>query len=395
MEGPRPLRADELPSLVRLLDRTFRANSPGNFLNEYPRLLDEANLARLIVISDGGEIVSHVGMVAGRISFDGVPLAATLIGGVATAEERRGGGCATRCLDFALDQAARDGDDLAWISGTRSLYTSRGAARAGREWIYQVAAGGRAPAGLTLREISFADCPAAEALYEREPVHFLRTRDDWLRAAKNRFVMNSKARFWGVFKADRLRAYLVLHEPRADRPTALLAEFAGDRMDAARALTDAASEMGIAAAQAHVGDWDRAGREAFASVAQSDGKLEPALGTFLPLRMAACMEKLRPRIARFCGEAVAGRELQVLRIGRRTGIAFRRRRAAAHPPRPGRSLHRRPRGTGAVPLRLAGSEAARFRRSGLRHRKAATGLPAADAVVWAEFRLMCVPGVTL
>ena len=315
MEGPRPLRAGELPSLVRLLDRTFRANSPGHFLNEYPRLLDEANLGRLIVISEGGEIVSHVGMVAAQILFDGVALAATLVGGVATAEERRGSGCATRCLDFALDRSARDGDDLAWISGGRTLYTARGAAKAGREWVYPVAAGGRLPAGLTIREISFADCPAAAALYEREPVRFLRSRDDWLRAAKNRFVMNSKARFWGVFRSDRLCAYLVLHEPRVDRPASLLAEFAGDRMDAARALGAAASEMGASVVQAHVGDWDRAGREAFASIAQSGGKLESGLGTFLPLRMASCMEKLRPRIARFCGEAVAGRELRFSESG--------------------------------------------------------------------------------
>ena len=64
MEGPRPLRAEELPSLVRLLNRTFRPKSSGNMGDEYPHLLNEANLGRLIVISDGGEIVSHVGMAA-------------------------------------------------------------------------------------------------------------------------------------------------------------------------------------------------------------------------------------------------------------------------------------------------------------------------------------------
>ena len=298
-----------------MLDRTFRANSPGRFLVEYPHLLDEANHRRLIVMSEGGEIVSHVGMVAAQIWFEGVPLAVTLIGAVATAEECRGRGCATRCLDFALDQAARDGDDLAWISGGRSLYTSHGAARAGREWVYEVAAGGQTPAGLTIREISLAGDRGAAALYEREPVRFLRTRDDWLRAAKNRFVLNSKARFWGVFRADRLCAYLVIHEPRADRPAALLAEFAGDRTDAARALPEAASKTGTPVVQAHVGDWDRAGREAFAAVARSEGKLEAGSGTFLPLRMAACMEKLRPRIARLCGETIAGRELRFSESG--------------------------------------------------------------------------------
>ena len=223
MEGPRPLRAEELPSLVRLLNRTFRAKFPGNFLDQYPQILNPADLERLIVISEGGEIVSHVGMAARQISFEGVPLAAALVGAVATAEECRGNGCATRCLDFALDRAAREGDDFAWISGGRGLYTSRGAAVAGREWIYQVAAGRKMPEGMMIGELSIADNSAAVALYEREPVHFLRDRDDWSRAARSRFVLNSKSRFWGVFRADRLCAYLILHEPRADRPAALVA----------------------------------------------------------------------------------------------------------------------------------------------------------------------------
>jgi hypothetical protein len=168
---------------------------------------------------------------------------------------------------------------------------------------------------MTIREFSLADGPAAMALYDREPVRFLRTRDDWARAAKNRFVMNWKSRFWAVLRADRLSAYLAVHEPRADRPVSLLADFAGDRMDAARALPEAASRMGIAVVEAHLGDWDRAGREAFAAIALADGKLEAGRGTFLLLRMAACLEKLRPRVARLCGEAAAGRELRFSESG--------------------------------------------------------------------------------
>jgi predicted N-acetyltransferase YhbS len=322
MEGPRPLRAGELPSLVRLLNRTFRSNFPGNFLEEYPHILNEANLNRLIVMSEGGEIVSHVGMVSRQISFEGVPLAAALVGAVATAEECRGSGCATRCLDFALDQAAREGDDFAWISGGRGLYTSRGAAVAGREWIYQVATGRKMPEGMAIREISIEGNPAVVALYEREPAHFLRERSDWSLAAKSRFVLNSKSRFWGVFRADRLCAYLIVHEPRPDRPAMVLAEFAGDRMDAARALPEVAARMAGAVVQAHVGDWDRAGREAFAAVASDEGKLEAGRGTFLPLREAPCMEKLRPRIARLCGEAVAGAGLKFSESGDGPGTRF-------------------------------------------------------------------------
>ena len=218
MEGPRPLRGEELPSLVRFMNRMYHAGLPADIGEEYPHLLNEANVGRLIVITEGGDIVSHVGMTAEQISFEGAPLALALVGAVATAVECRGRGYATRCLDFALDQAAREGNDLAWISGGRGLYTSRGAAAVGREWVYQVAAGGPlaaepsraapgrtggpAPADLTVREISLADEPAAAALYEREPVRFLRTRDTWLRAAKNHFVMNWNARFWGAFRSS-------------------------------------------------------------------------------------------------------------------------------------------------------------------------------------------------
>ena len=331
MEGPRSLRPEEIPSLARLLDRTFRAGSSGKFLREYPHLLSEANTDWLIVMAEGGEIVAHVGMVPAQILFEDAPLPVALVGGVATAEECRGKGCGTRCLDFALDRAVREGNDLAWISGGRSLYTSHGAAAVGRQWVYEIAAGGpstseqgrpelgrtggTAPADLTVREISLADNPAATELYEREPVRFLRARDVWLHAAKNRFVMNSNSRFWGVFRSDRLCAYLLIHEPRADRPVALLAEFAGNRMDAACALPDAASRMGNAVVKVYVGDWDRAGREAFAAVARSEGKLEAGSGTFLPLRMAECMEKLRPRLARLCGQAIAGKALRFSESG--------------------------------------------------------------------------------
>jgi len=335
MEGPRPIRAEELPSLVRFMNRMYHAGLPADIGEEFPQVLNEANVGRLIVITEGGDIVSHVGMAAEHISFEGVPLALALVGLVATAVECRGRGCATRCLDFALDQAAREGNDLAWISGGRGLYTSRGSAAVGREWVYQVAAGGpltaevacrepgrtrrSVPADLTIREISLADEPAAAALYEREPVRFLRTRDTWLRAAKNHFVMNWKARFWGAFRSQRLSAYLIIQEPRPEKQATLLAEFAGDRMDAARALPEAASKMGVPLVEAHVGDWDLAGREAFAAAARSEGKLETAFGTFLPLRMAACMEKLRPRINSICGPALAGSALRFSESGEGPG----------------------------------------------------------------------------
>ena len=116
--------------------------------------------------------------------------------------------------------------------------------------------------------------------------------------------MNRKARFWGIFREGRLSAYLIVHEAPDSSGGAQLAEFAGDRADAAAAVPAVAARMGFKEVRAHVGDWDAPGIAAFRPIAAS-AKIETARGTFLPLRMAGCMEKLRPRIAERCGEALA------------------------------------------------------------------------------------------
>ena len=303
MDGPRALRPEEFPSLARLLNRTFRSKSSGDMVAEYPQLMEEVNHRRLTVISEGGEIVTHIGISLRQLSFEGLPLGVALVGGVATAEHCRGRGYATRCLDVALDGAAAEGADLAWISGGRGLYTSRGSARVGREWVFHIPSGPE-PAGTAVREFSADGFDAAAELYRQEPVRFLRTRDDWTRAARNRFVMNGKSKFWSVFKADRLCAYLILHESPDKNGDGVLAEFAGDRADAASWVPGLAARMRLAGVNAHVGDWDAPGIAAFRPAAAS-AKLENGRGTFLPLRMAVCMEKLRPRIAERCGEALA------------------------------------------------------------------------------------------
>ena len=227
-----------------------------------------------------------------------------LVGAVGTAERCRGRGYATRCLDALMDKAAHDGIDLAWISGGRGLYTSRGAATVGREWVYAV--GPRdLPEGLRLSEMTSGDLAAAAALYRNERVHFVRSRDDWARAFDNQFAMNWKARFWCVWRRGGVSAYLVVHEWRPDSRASLLAEFAGDRSDAAVALAAAVQRMGLEKVEVHVSDSDEEAREAFGQVAITEARIQSGYGVVLPICLAGCMERLRPRIAERCGEHVA------------------------------------------------------------------------------------------
>jgi len=299
VDGPRPLRSEERPSLSKLLNAAFRSKYPGDMFEDYPQLYNEDNQDHLIVIVEKGEVVSHAGMTVRQISFEGVLLTVGLVGGVATAEHHRGRGYATKCLDFLLDKAARQAVDLAWISGGRGLYTVRGAAKVGRERVFHVPAG-KNPKDLTLRQLTASDLGAAARLYCREPVRFFRSRDDWINAWKSRCVMDRRGWFWGVFREESLAAYIIVHEPWEDTELSLVAEFAGDRFDAAAALPTVAQRMGLSAALAHLSASDLSGFRAFARIAR-DRRLDSATGTFLPIRIAQCMDRLRPRIAEHCG----------------------------------------------------------------------------------------------
>jgi hypothetical protein len=119
-----------------------------------------------------------------------------------------------------------------------------------------------------------------------------------------------------VWRGPELSAYLITQEQQEQARVPLVAEFGGDREDAARALPKVAARMGIKKVQVHVADWDEAGRRAFGRAARDAGVAEAARGLFLPVRMAACMERLRPRIAECCAERVArGAEFSESGIG--------------------------------------------------------------------------------
>ena len=83
-----------------------------------------------------------------------------------------------------------------------------------------------------------------------------------------------------------------------------MADFAGDRRDAAAALPLVLARMGLAGAEVYVDANDADALETFRPMAKSEC-VEPIYGTMLMLRMAACMERLRPRIAEFRGRRVA------------------------------------------------------------------------------------------
>jgi len=303
IEGPRPVRPDELPELGTLLNRTFRPDMTGDMADEFPVLLNAENAGNLIIIRDNERILSHAGMLLRQGMFEGVGLKLALVGSVATAEEARGRGYATTVMNALLDRAACLGTHLAWISGGRGLYTSRGAAAVGCFRQFTVPAG-REEKDLDLRELREEDLPAMAALHRREPVRLFRTMDDLRATFRTRWIMNGPGHFWGIWRNDCLAAYLAVREPRGAGKPATLVEFAGDRSVAAASAPAVASRMNVQALLVDVASEDSSAHRAFGAVADSS---EPAFthGTMMMLRMADCMDALRPRIAECVGQEFA------------------------------------------------------------------------------------------
>ena len=302
-DGPRPIRETELPSLRRLLNRTFRAGRSEDMVEQFPSLGDENNRRRSIVIAEDGELVSHVFSVVRTAVVEGTPLTLALVGAVATDERCRGRGYATQCLNAALQASIEDGAEIAWISGGGGLYTTRGAALVGRSWRYLVERG-EDLRDLDVREMTPADLPAAMSLYRREPVRFLRTLEDWADGLRTRWIMDCASRFWGVWRGPEMAAYLVMNEQRLPDSTPMLAEFAGERAAAVAAMPAVLRKMDIARAEVFVDDSDAGGKAAFARVSESP-KLKTVVGTCLPLCIPAILERLRPRFAECLGRETA------------------------------------------------------------------------------------------
>jgi len=195
------------------------------------------------------------------------------------------------------------GTHLAWISGARGLYTSRGAAAVGCFRQFTVPAG-REEKDLELRELREEDLPAMAALHRREPVRLLRTMD-YLRATfRARWIMNGPGRFWGVWHEGRLTAWLAVREPRGAGRPATLVEFAGEQSVAAAAAPAVASRMNVKALVADAASEDSSARRAFGAVADSS-EAACTHGTMMMLRMADCLEALRPRVAECVGREFA------------------------------------------------------------------------------------------
>src|SRR4051812_33686407 len=116
MDGPRAMRAEDLPSVRALTDLVMRVG----LVDQFPQLFTEENFENSRVCAEDGRCVSHVGLTLQNASFYGCWTRVGCIGGVCTHPDYRKLGLASACFDDAMLWAEAQGTDFLQVSGYRN-----------------------------------------------------------------------------------------------------------------------------------------------------------------------------------------------------------------------------------------------------------------------------------
>lgn len=210
-EGPIPLPPDRLDELVSLTNRVFRSQQ-GDMGREYPLVFDPDRTEGMRVILEDDKVVSHVGVCVRDAFILGIPLRVASIGAVCTDPEYRGRGFADQLMNDAVDRAREWGAHLMLISGDRGLYRRQGACRPGRYDSLEISEA-ELPPGLAFDQAGETEIPELASLYQREPVRFQRSYEDWMRLLAAGMLMNRAADCWLVRDTEETLAYVAVQRP--------------------------------------------------------------------------------------------------------------------------------------------------------------------------------------
>ncbi|MEM2739835.1 MAG: GNAT family N-acetyltransferase [Candidatus Bathyarchaeia archaeon] len=269
-EGPRAARIDEIPEIVKLVSRIFGFDMYGVSIDMvFPQLFCEGNLENLRVIVCDGRVASHLGVWEGLLYFYGIQLKAGLIGCVCTHPDYRMRGYASMLVNDALSKLRRDNVDLVMVSGARTLYSRAGCVESGILYDYHVSvdtakliAGHLG--GLEVERYTGDRILDLIDLYQREPIRFRRSYDEFKLLVDRIFTAGIEARGCASillsYRIGRPVAYIALLRGwpgwRSDLLTVI--EYAGSRSAILGMLYDALRMFGAGRVRLPVpyGDWD-------------------------------------------------------------------------------------------------------------------------------------------
>ena len=303
MDGPRALRAEDLPSLRELTDLVMRVG----LVDQFPQLFTEENFPNSRICVENGRCVSHVGLTLQGASFYGCWTRVGCIGGVCTHPEYRKLGLASACFDDAMRWAEAQGADLFQVSGYRNLYRMRGCVYVGRDLVFTLTPEPLpALSGLpevTVQPMTDAELPLVMECYRAEPVRFHRTPQDYYLATHGGWVMNRPSEFLVVRERGDFRGYVIAPQVETNG-SARLAELAGDRRALMAALPIILQHGGLASLSFQVMRHDALLRSLLEQVGLS-GTPQSTPGTITLLNFPRLMERMRPLFVELLGAQTA------------------------------------------------------------------------------------------
>jgi predicted N-acetyltransferase YhbS len=240
--APRALLQREWPAFRAAVNRIFRP-AGGDLTEELPLLFGPSNRENLRVVVDAaGTVLAHAACARREAVVLKRKITVAFIAAVFVDPEVRGQRLGTGVLLDALARA-RPGADLVLASGDRDLYRRQGfepvaslarfclppaatlAGALGEYELRQIGAGGENPTAEDLGDL--------QALTEAEPVHFVRSDDDWRQLLRAGRLVDVPATFTLVARGGEPVAFVATQNalPRPDgtvRPRRIL-EVVGDR----------------------------------------------------------------------------------------------------------------------------------------------------------------------
>lgn len=308
MEGPRPPRPDEYASLACLVDTVFNPGHPGNMFKHFQPLFHADNRDNLLVMSDGGEVVSHVGLTFRWALLNGCTVRVASMGAVATYERYRGQGLASKLFAASCEKARAAGADFMLISGERPLYLAAGATFVGRDhFVFADAktAETLSVPGIAVDPMRPDDLAACKALYDTKPTRFVRPKQDWVSFAVEPNVCGRPTDWSVVRRAGAICAY-ILHGNASAPGVRRVVECAGDASAIGAALKPILQTTGATTLRLPVQSGDEPLRSMLKTAGATFEKAVP-LGTTLLINFEQFMERMRPFFETRVGQLDAAR----------------------------------------------------------------------------------------
>jgi predicted N-acetyltransferase YhbS len=308
MDGPRVLRASELPALLALLDTVFASGRNGFMQTCFERYFAPDNLADHFVFTDVSGVAAHTGMLRHWVSLGGCAVRVGCVGAVGTRDDCRGRGLATQLMDMLCEQARGGGLHFLLISGHRGLYRRLGAAEAGRDTTAELnreKAAALARAGLMLEPMREADLGACARAYARKAAHFLRPPADWQILLRRRRAMCAEVDLFILRRDHRFRGYVIVNA-QPDKDFLDIIEHAGCADAIAEAVPLLLRRYGAHTLKIRLQEDDVVLHGRLSACGAEMDRTHTG-GTLLLLRFADLMDRLRPYFETRIGPEAAAR----------------------------------------------------------------------------------------